>query len=65
MAGKGYTHAIRMHKLTLQAVPRLYTYLDGIDVALRAELSDVSTYMDADRIAQIVDKLITTKFDHH
>ena len=44
MAGKGYASAIRTHKLTLHALwqlllPHLYTYLDGVDVALRAELS--------------------------
>ena len=33
-----------------------YTYLDGVDVVLRAELSD------ADHIAQMVDKLTTGSF---
>ena len=34
----------------------LHTYLDGVDVVLRAELSD------ADHIAQMVDKLTTGSF---
>ena len=43
MAGNGYAHAMRTHKLTLQALwqlllPRLYAYLDGVDVTLRAVL---------------------------
>ena len=43
MAGNGYASATRTHKLTLHALwqqllPHLYTYLDGVDVALRAEL---------------------------
>ncbi len=64
MAGTGYLRATRTHKLTLQALwqlrlPQLYTYLDGVDVALRAELSEVCTYIDADHIAQMVDKLTT------
>ena len=32
-----------------------YTYLDGVDVTLRAELSEVCTSIDADNIAQMVD----------
>ncbi|KAF3840328.1 hypothetical protein F7725_019045 [Dissostichus mawsoni] len=55
MAGKGYAHAIRTHKLTLQALwrlllPRLCTYLDEVDVTLRAELSDLcqSSRMERD-----------------
>ncbi len=64
MAGKGYTRAIRTHRLILQALrqlllPHLYTYLDGVDVALRAELSEVCTCIDADHNAQMVDKLTT------
>ena len=44
MAGKGYARAMRAHKITLQALwqvllPRLYTYLDEIDVTLRVELT--------------------------
>jgi len=67
MGGKGYARAIRTHKLTLQALwqlllPQLYTYLDGVDVALKAELSDVCTSIDADHIAQMVDKLTTNRF---
>ena len=67
MAGKGYTRAIRTHKLTLHALrqlllPKLYTYLDGVDVALRAALSEVCTSIDADHIAQIVDTLTTGSF---
>ena len=55
MAGTGYLRATRTHKLTLQALwqlllPQLYTYLDGIDVTLRAELSAVCTSIDADHI---------------
>ena len=62
MTGKGYARAIRTHKLTLQALwqlllPQLYTYMDGIGVALKAELSEVCTSIDADHIAQMVDKL--------
>lgn len=46
MAGKGYARAMRTHKLILQALwqlllPRFYTYLDEVDVTLRAELSDL------------------------
>ena len=67
MAGKGYARTIRTHKPTLQALwqlllPQLYAYLDGVDVALRAELSDVCTSIDADHIAHIVDKLTTGSF---
>ncbi|KAK5894620.1 hypothetical protein CesoFtcFv8_011294 [Champsocephalus esox] len=67
MAGKGYARAIRTHKLTLQALwqlllPRLYTYLDEVDVTLRAELSDLCQSVDADHIAQMVDKLTTDRF---
>ena len=67
MAGKGYARAIRTNKLTLQAIwqlllPQLYTYLDGVDVALRAELSEVCTSIDADHIAQMVEKLTTDRF---
>ena len=67
MAGKGYARAIRTHKLTLQAIwqlllPQLYTYMDGIGVALKAELSEVCTSIDADHIAQMVDKLTTGSF---
>jgi len=67
MAGKGYARAIRTHKLTLQALwqlllPRLYTYLDSIYTALTAELSDVCTSINADHIAQMVDKLSTDRF---
>ena len=56
MAGKGYACAIRTNKLTLHALwqlllPQLYTYLDGVDVALRAELPEVCTSIDADYIA--------------
>ena len=39
-----------------------YTYLDGVDVALRAELSEVCTSIDADHIAQMVDKRTTGSF---
>ena len=50
MAGKGYASAIRTHKFTLQALwqlllPQLYnrpTWM-GVDVALRAKLSEVCT----------------------
>ena len=67
MAGKGYTRATKTHKLTLQALrqlllPQLYTYLDGVDVALRTALSEVCTSIDADHIAQMVDKLTTCSF---
>ena len=67
MSGKGYARAIRTHKLTFQAhwqllLPRLYTYLDGVDVTLRAELSDLSTSIDADGIAEMVEKLTSDKF---
>ena len=67
MVGKGYARAIRAHKLTLQALwqlllPRLYTYLDEVDVTLRAELSDAGTSLDAESIAQMVDKLTTDRF---
>ena len=67
MKGKGYARAIRTHKLTLQALwqlllPRLYTYLDGVDVTLRDELSNVCTTIDTDHIAQIVNKLTTDRF---
>ena len=67
MAGKGYTRAIRTHRLTLQALrqlllPQLYTYLDGVDVELRAALSEVCTSIDADHIALMVDKLTTGSF---
>ena len=67
MAGTGYARATRTHKLTLQALwqlllPQLYTYLDGIDVTLRAELSKVCTSIDADHIAHMVDKLTTGSF---
>ena len=67
MAGKGYTRATKTHKLTLQALrqlllPHLYTYLDGVDVALIAALSEVCTSIDADHIAQMVDKLTTGSF---
>ncbi|KAK2147105.1 hypothetical protein LSH36_570g07037 [Paralvinella palmiformis] len=46
--GKVYAHASRTRKPTLQALwqiflPWLYAYLDGVDVTLRAELSDVCT----------------------
>ena len=33
----------------------IYTYLDGVDVALRAELTEVCTSIDADHILQMVD----------
>ena len=64
MTGKGYARSIRTHTLTLQVIwqlllPQLYTYLDGVDVALRVELSEVCTSIDADHIAQMVDKLTT------
>ena len=36
--------------------------MDGIDVTLRAELSEVCTSIDADHIAQMVDKLTTGSF---
>ena len=39
-----------------------YTYLDGVDVALRAALSEVCTSNDVDHIAQLVDKLTTDSF---
>ena len=39
-----------------------YTYLDGVGVAQRAELSEVCTSIDADHIAQMVDKLTTGSF---
>ena len=39
-----------------------YTYLGGIDVAQRAELSEVCTSIDADHIAQLVDKRTTGSF---
>ena len=38
------------------------TSLDGVDVALRAELSEVCTSIDADHIAQMVEKLTTDRF---
>ena len=38
----------------------VHTCLDGVDVALRAELSEVCTSIDADHIAQLVDKLRDT-----
>ena len=55
---------------TLQAIwqvllPWLSTYLDGVDVTLRAELSDVCTSIDAYHIAQMVDKLTTDRFQQH
>ena len=64
VTGTGYARAIRTHKLSIQALwqlllPQLYTYLDGVDVALRAELLEVCTSIDADHIAQMVDKLTT------
>ena len=39
-----------------------YTYLDGVDVALKAELSEVCTSLNADPIAQKVDKLTIGSF---
>ena len=67
MAGTGYACATRTLKLTLRALwqpllPQLYTYLDGVDVAQRAELSEVCTSIDADHIAHMVDKLTTGSF---
>ena len=67
MAGKGCARAFRTHKQTLHAhwqlhLPQLYAYLDVVDVALRAELSEVCTSIDADHIAQMVDKLTTGSF---
>ena len=38
------------------------TSLDGVDVALRAVLSEVCTSIDADHIAQMVEKLTTDSF---
>ena len=38
------------------------TSLDGVDVALRAVLSEVCTSIDADHIAQMVEKLTTDRF---
>ena len=67
LGGNIYARAIRTHKLTLQALwqlllSQLYTYLDGIGVALKAELLEVFTSIDADHIAQMVDKLTTGSF---
>ena len=68
MAGKGYAHVTRTHKLTLQTLwqlplLQLYTYLDEVDVTLRAELLDLCQSVDAvDHIAQMVDKLTTDRF---
>ncbi len=61
------SRATRTRKLTIQALwqlllPQLYTYLDGLDVKLRDELSEVCTSIDADHIAQMVDKLTTGSF---
>ena len=41
-----------------------YTYLDVVDVALAAKLSEVCTSIDTDHIAQMVDKLTTGSFRH-
>ena len=67
MGGKGYARAIRIHKLTLQALwqlllPRLHAYLEGIDLTLRAELLHLSTVIDADHIAHMVEKLTSDRF---
>ena len=67
MAGNGYAHAMTTHKLTLQALwqlllLRLYAYLDGVDVTLRAVLSDLCQSTDADDIAQMINKLTTDRF---
>ncbi|KAF3851701.1 hypothetical protein F7725_013473 [Dissostichus mawsoni] len=60
-------HMPGAHKLTLHALwrlllPRLCTYLEEVDVTLRAELSDLCQSVDADYIAQMVDKLTTDRF---
>ncbi|KAK2141430.1 hypothetical protein LSH36_1100g01000 [Paralvinella palmiformis] len=39
-----------------------YTYLDGGNVTLRVELPDVCTFIDADYIVQMVNKLTTDIF---
>ena len=67
MGGKGYARAIRIHKLTLQALwqlllPWLHAYLEGIDLTLRAELLHLSTVIDADHIAHMVEKLTSDRF---
>ena len=67
MGGKGYARAIMIHKLTLQAVwqlllPRLNAFLRGIDLTLRADLLDLSTVIDADHIAHMVEKLTSDRF---
>jgi len=56
MTGKGCARATRTHKHILQALwqillPMFYTYLDGVDVIMRAELSDVCTFIDTNHIA--------------
>ena len=43
-------------------LPQLYTYLDEVDVTLRAELADLCQSIDADHIAQMVDKLTKDRF---
>ena len=67
MGGKEYARATRIHKLTLQALwplllPRLHAYLEGIDLTLRAELLHLSTVIDADHIAHMVEKLTSDRF---
>lgn len=68
IAGKGYAHATRTHKLTLQALWQillphsLTTYLDEVDVTLRAELLDLCQSVAADHIAQMVDKLTKDQY---
>jgi len=43
-------------------LPCFYTYLDGVDVTLRAKFSDICTSIDDDHIAKTVDKLNTDRF---
>lgn len=67
MAVKGYSRAMRTHKLTLQALwqlllPQLYTYLDEVEVTLRVELADLCQSIDADHIAKIIDNLTKDRF---
>ena len=64
---KGYARAIRIHKLTLQVLwqlllPRPHAYLEGFDLALRAELLDLRTVIDADHFAHMVEKLTSDRF---
>lgn len=69
MAGKAYARAIRVHKITLQALwqlllPQLYSYLDEHDKELKEKLQSNFRSNNYD-LAELLDTLSTEDFRSH